>query len=493
MRAIAVRMAVAVGLLVALAVPQATAPGTQLDRPQTMPGSAVDPPAAATDPAAEAPSHAAPTADAETAPAVDAETAPGATLATAIQPGAVNRTSLHLRATYNVISNLDYDTRVFGVDARIQVTNTSGGPIDRVELNTIAARLGSFRLRLATVDGRAVRLTRSDQTLIVPLGGVLPVGQTALVRVAFRSVLRTGLGGSDWMFTRANGIVSVYRWIPWISRRTPFSRPNHGDPFVTPVSPEVRVRIRTDRAMTIATNGDRIAVEGLAKTYVARNVRDFTFTASTSYRSVSTRVGNTSVTVVYRAGAPAAVMLSAARRALARMEALVGPYPYPTFRVIQSSGGFGMESPGSIWIPTGVGSGNVNYLVHHETAHQWFYSLVGNDQAREPFTDEAAADFLARFALGQRRSSRCGTARLDLSIYAYSSGCYYEVIYIQGGNFLDGVRQSMGGTAFWRGLRAYIAAHRFGLAPTKSLLDTLDAHTPLNLVPRFRARFPRLY
>jgi hypothetical protein len=175
------------------------------------------------------------------------------------------------------------------------------------------------------------------------------------------------------------------------------------------------------------------------------------------------------------------------------MGALAGAYPYSQFKVVQSPGRYGMESPGLIWIPTGTPSANMPYLVHHETAHQWFYGVVGGDQAREPFTDEAAADFLARDVLGSRRSSRCATARLDLTIYQYSSGCYYEVVYIQGGNFLNEIRAAMGPTAFWRGIRAWVAAQRYTIAPTKSLLDTLDDHTRLNLVPRYEPRFPRLY
>ncbi len=51
----------------------------------------------------------------------------------------------------------------------------------------------------------------------------------------------------------------------------------------------------------------------------------------------------------------------------------------------------------------------------------------------------------------------------------------------------------MGNTAFWSGIRDYLAENRFKLAPTKTLLDTLDDHTTLNLVPRFEPRFPRLY
>ena len=91
------------------------------------------------------------------------------------------------------------------------------------------------------------------------------------------------------------------------------------------------------------------------------------------------------------------------------------------------------------------------------------------------------------------RSSRCSTARLDLSIYRYGAACYYEDIYIQGGNLLDTVRGRMGTTAWWAALKAYVAANRYGLSTTRTLLDALDDATPLNLQPTFRARFPSLY
>ena len=51
----------------------------------------------------------------------------------------------------------------------------------------------------------------------------------------------------------------------------------------------------------------------------------------------------------------------------------------------------------------------------------------------------------------------------------------------------------MGGTAFWAGIRDYLTTNRFGLGGTKLLLDTLDAHTPLDLVGPIRGRFPGLY
>jgi hypothetical protein len=418
---------------------------------------------------------------------------PSAPSSSALEPGSVNAASLNLTVSYDVNVTLHYGDRLLAVTSRMTITNTSGGPIDRLELNTIAARLAGGLKVVASVEGVPVTPKIDDQTLIVPLGGVLPDGATVAVRLAYRAHLRSDLAGSNWMFTRANGIIDAYRWLPWVSRRVPFNRPNHGDPFITPVSPSVRVRITTDRAMTIATSGTRIAASGLTQTFSATNVRDFTITASPYYRVASSAVGGKTIRVYYRTGAQVSALMSAARNAISKMSALVGAYPYSVFSVAQSAGGFGMESPALIWIPTGVGSSNLRYLVTHETGHQWFYALVGSNQAYEPYTDEAVTDFLARYVLSMRRASRCAIARLDLSTYRYSSACYYEVVYIQGGNFLDDLRRRMGSAAFFRGLRAYIANNQFKIAATKTLLQTLDDATSLDLVPRYAPRFPRIY
>ena len=78
--------------------------------------------------------------------------------------------------------------------------------------------------------------------------------------------------------------------------------------------------------------------------------------------------------------------------------------------------------------------------------------------------------------LGLRRGPRAARpTTLDRSIYRYSATCYYEVVYIQGGNLLDNARRKMGSAAFWAALRGYIADHRWGLSHTRTLLDALDA------------------
>ena len=153
-----------------------------------------------------------------------------------------------------------------------------------------------------------------------------------------------------------------------------------------------------------------------------------------------------------------------------------------------------MESPGLIWIPTGTAASNLRYLAAHETAHLWFYGIVGSDQVREPFTDEAMADFAARSILGIHRASNCPTRPLDRSIYDYTARCYYEIVYIQGGNLLDDARRAMGSDLFWSTIRGYVEANRHKLVATSTLLRTLDDATPLDLAGLlFAARFPRIY
>ena len=412
-----------------------------------------------------------------------------------IVAGAVNRSSLQLDAVYRSNLKLTWDTRAIWVDSTAIIRNTSGAEIDRVELNTVAARLGNMRLRPVTVDGVAVPATVTGQTIIVPLGGILPIDAVTRIRVRYSARLQDDLASSHWLFTRANGIADIYRWLPWVSRRVTFERPSHADPFVTPSSRDVRVTITSDRRLDLATTGELVSTSpnGRTKVFEASNVRDFTVTASTNFDTRVRQVGDTTIKVWYRPGTRGALWLDAAADAFALLEARLGPYGYPTLDVVQSAGGSGMESPGLIWIPTGTGS-NLRYLAAHEVAHQWFYGIVGNDQVREPFTDEAMADFLSRSVLGIHRSSRCPIRPVDRSIYDYTARCYYEIVYVQGGNVIDQARQAMGDELFWLTLRGYVETNRNGLVSTATLLRTLDDATPLDLAGLiFAARFPRIY
>ncbi|HKG56558.1 MAG TPA: hypothetical protein VKA85_04880, partial [Candidatus Limnocylindrales bacterium] len=121
--------------------------------------------------------------------------------APALEPGSVNRSSYNLSVTYDVAVTLHYGDRLIAADSLMTITNTSATSIDRLELNTIAARLGGITVTAASVAGHAVKVATDDQTLVMPLGGVLAAGATVQARLVYRAHLRSDLAGSNWMFT----------------------------------------------------------------------------------------------------------------------------------------------------------------------------------------------------------------------------------------------------------------------------------------------------
>lgn len=419
--------------------------------------------------------------------------------ATGIVPGSVNRTSLQLSATYDVKTLISAGAGRIEMATLLRVTNDSGDGIDRLELNTIAARLGDLRITESTVDDTKVQVRIKDQTLIVPLGGVLPDGGTAAVRIGYKASLRSDFAASDWMFTHADGVLALNRWIPWLSQAVPFARPNDAPPFVTATSPRVDVEIVTDEPMDLASSA-RTVVEvpagaGRAWAFSVEDVRDLSVVLAPRFEVFRGEAKGVPIRVYARPGSPNGNRLVAmAEDALRTYTDQLGvDYPWPTLSVVETEGGEGLETPGLVWVPRTKDNLNRTYITYHLVAHQWFYGLVGTNAQADPFASDGMADFLARTATGTQRASRCPTTRLDRAVTAYAGNCYYEVIQVQGGLLLDQVRQRMGASRFWAGVKSYLEANRFGMGGTRKLFAALEEASSTGLAPLLTPRFPSLY
>jgi len=86
-----------------------------------------------------------------------------------------------------------------------------------------------------------------------------------------------------------------------------------------------------------------------------------------------------------------------------------GDFPYPQFTVVESYFGWnGNECAGLIMIDERVfgmphlGRKYAEYLVSHETCHQWWYNLVGTNGYQETFIDEGAATYFTHRMLDRR-------------------------------------------------------------------------------------------
>jgi hypothetical protein len=452
--------------------------------------------AAATDfPTPEPTLRVAPTLEPSPGPTTD----PNAPPEPSIEPGEVDRSSLDVTATYDVNALISVGSGAIEMAARIEITNDSGEGIDRLELNTVAARLGRIRVTESSVDGQRVRTRVSDQTLIMPLNGVLPDGGSATILIGYRATLARSVSGSDWMFSNVGGTIAMHHWIPWVSRAIPFGRPNDGLPFVTATSPSVEVEIVTDTPMVLASPAADVqkltAGRGQAWAFTIENVRDVAVILAPDFGVLEGEVKGVPIRVYSRYGAVNRDLLLGLAAAALRADAdLLGvDYPWTVLTVVETEGGDGLAAPGVIWIPKTLDALNRTYTVHHVVAHQWFDGLVGHNQRTDPFAGDGMADLLARTATGNFRPSNCPTTRLDLAITAYSAGCYYETVQVQGGLVLDAIRQQMGTNQFWAAVRGYLEDYRYRIGGTKELLDALREASDGGIGAILRARFPGLY
>jgi hypothetical protein len=411
------------------------------------------------------------------------------------RPASASSFAETLVATYDTDLHLRWATRVLRVKTRIDVANEGTEPVHRLDLNTLAAKLGGMRDLRVRVNGVEVIPPVSGQTIRVSMPTPLAPDATARVDVSYRARLRTTTSGRDFLWARVGGIAHIYRFIPWISRRIPYGPTMHGEPFMTGVSPFVRVDVDSDRPLVWATSGQRSGGSGDTSTFIARDVRDFNIAASPGYRTKSTQSKDGRVRIVaHTSTLDAGRILRLARAELDRFQRFTGIlYPYPVYRIAESGGGLAMESPAMAWIPRGRTVADQAFLVSHETAHQWFYAIVGNDQATDAFADEGMAEYLSRTARGFLRASRCRLDRLDKSIHGYRPGCYYETIYVQGALFLDGLRKDFGDKPFRRAIRHYAKDNAFGMGSDRRLLEAFRDEMGNKVLKRYRQRFPSLY
>ena len=166
----------------------------------------------------------------------------------------------------------------------------------------------------------------------------------------------------------------------------------------------------------------------------------------------------------------------------------------------------GDEFPGLILLYSGgaVGPGT-RYVAAHEVAHQWWYGIVGNDIYRQPWLDEALAQYsgiiYAEDVAGPATASadwqrevvrRYNGARADgdlpvgWAITNYPSfNVYYRTVYGKGPVFLRTLREQIGDDVFFSALRQYYQQNRYGIGTTAALERAFEAAARQPLGPLF--------
>jgi aminopeptidase N len=152
-----------------------------------------------------------------------------------------------------------------------------------------------------------------------------------------------------------------------------------------------------------------------------------------------------------------------------------GPYRHKTLTAVQGDFNDGMEFSGLYFISRDYfnlyDNTPKNYLViiaAHETAHQWWFDSVADDQALEPWLDEALCTYSERIYYetvhpdlvdwwwGYRYFEFQQAGYVDTSIYdGGGQRPYWDKVYLTGARFLEDLRKQVGDEIFFAFLKDY--------------------------------------
>jgi hypothetical protein len=160
--------------------------------------------------------------------------------------------------------------------------------------------------------------------------------------------------------------------------------------------------------------------------------------------------------------------------AVSSLTKIFGPFPYPDLWVTITPGqSDGTEFPTALQMSDSKKK-DLPALIAHEVSHQWFYSLVGNNQAEDPWLDEALATFgeanaggdASDYRFGDTPSRVVGLMGQPMSYWATHGGYarYTEGVYNQGAAVLLEARRRVGADRFDPALRDYIVANAHRVA-----------------------------
>jgi len=409
--------------------------------------------------------------------------------------------------TLNVL--LDYAAHSLAVDETITYQNATGETLTALVL-AVEPNLWEdcFTMGSLTVNGLARSgLRLNGDRLEVPLAAAFVPGET--LNLAMHFDLQIPASDVYHIFGYNERQINLVDWYPYI---VPYQQ---GRGWLLHPPAEVGEHLTYDSAVfdltliladpmlpvTLAASAPAEAAGG-GWHYRLQDGRTFVLSASSAYLTTSTTTEGVTVTGYYfsEEEAQARVVLDETARAVRTFGALIGAYPYSSLSIVESSFFDGMEYDGMFFLSSdyytsydGTVLNNLIDLAVHETAHQWWFGSVGNDQALAPWLDEALATYseelfyeinypavTAWWAFRVDRYTPSGWVDTDI----YHGGdfqSYANAVYLRGAQFLDALRRRIGDEAFFIFLKDYALQMSGKRATADDFFRILRVHTNVDI------------
>ena len=429
---------------------------------------------------------------------------------------------------YHISLNIpeDLSTSLTGSQA-VRYVNAEADQLDKIYFRLFANfHGGDINLENLEVNGKPAssHLESLDTALRVDLDSPLDPGDSLTITFDFSIGLPAEMGGNYGLFGYFDNVLvldSFYPVIPaydengWYAH---FPYPN-GDNTYQDASYYL-VEVSAPQAFVLAATGSEIASTDLNGTqevvFAAGPARAFYLAGSQEFSVQSLDLDGIKINSYAPAGVREHQQLALlfAESSLKTFEELFGAYPYAEFDVVSSPmQALGIEYPGIIGIfnnlydQDGTTSSVSNTVmlesvITHEVGHQWFYSVVGNDQQNQPWVDESLTQFVTylNFAISDQDQFADGLvsnweARLDrvenqkipigLPADRYEGFEYSGIVYGRGPLFFQALEKELGRDTVIAAIRRYFQENQWRNADGEDIQNSLEAECNCDLSQYF--------
>jgi hypothetical protein len=379
-----------------------------------------------------------------------------------------------------------------------------------------------------TVNGNLVesRLENGDTALYIPLDVKVPKGGYAEIFLQFSASLPQDGSGNYGTFGFQDDTLALAQFYPLIPLRDEAGwrterYPSDGDVTVTEVA-NYLVQINAPESLSLVCSGvelSRTVEDGRQLVIQAAALsREFYIAASAEYQSQSRSIDGVTY-IVYSHPEVARIAneaLDFMSKSVAVFNERFGTYPYRELELAATpTSAGGVEYPGVFAInqllfkPDEVVSGMrsqdlVESVIVHEVAHMWFYNMVGNDQGREPWLDEAMAQYMTWQYFQDRYGSDAGDSIVEswwyrwhrveldpipigLPVESYEGREYGAIVYGRGPLFLEELSREMGQSDFNQFLSDYFDTYIWKVATSQNFQSLAETTCGCNLDDLFNS------
>lgn len=269
-----------------------------------------------------------------------------------------------------------------------------------------------------------------------------------------------------------------------------------GDPFCSKIA-NFEVEFTYPSLFDICSTGECVTEtkdNKLLSKISAKAVRDFAICLTSKSVKKEIMAGDTKIIYSgYLADENLDKCLSVAKDAVVYFNNTFGKYPYSTLTVVKTPFLFGgMEYPEIVFISDSIeDEAEYKKVIVHEIAHQWWYSVVGNNETTESWLDESLAEYSTALFFGDNAEYGVSyeemvqtaldsyllyvdiiqtvrgevNTKMNLPVYEYKNDYEYSyMIYVKGVIMFDSLKEAVGKEKLISGFKKYYKDNKFKIA-----------------------------